>query len=167
MKRRYDAAHVYERVTRLRREVPGLVLSADLMVGFPTETDAQFQDSEKMVMNLGIAYPHVFPYSDRSGTPAARIPQSRQVPKQVRRARADTLRDAGHRVRRDLLESRLGEHSRVLVEGGHCPRVGYQKARAPDYIETWVQAPSEAVGGWLDVVFETVDADALIARIAA
>ena len=165
MKRRYDAALVYERIGRLRREVPGLVLSADLMVGFPTETEAQFQDSVRMVVELGVAYPHVFPYSERNGTPAARIPADRQVPKAVRKARAEVLRDAGRRVRKAMLASRVGMSARVLVEGGHCPLEGYQRARAPDYIEAWVPAPTDAAGEWLDVVYESVNGDALIARV--
>lgn len=166
MKRRYDSALVYERVARLRRAIPDLVLSADIMVGFPTETEAQFLDSMNMVRDLEIAYPHVFPYSERSGTPAARIPADRQVPVADRRARAEALRDAGQEVRRELLVSRLGKRARVLIEGGHGRMKGYLKARAPDYIETWVPAPSDFAGCWQDVIFESVEGDALIASTA-
>lgn len=167
MKRRYDAEFVYERIARMRDAVPGLVLSADIMVGFPTETGDQFADSVKMVTELGVAYPHVFPYSERAGTPAARIPGEKQVPRPTRRARAETLREAGSRVREELLESRIGGKDRVLVEGGPCPLPGYQKARAPDYIETWVPATAGLAGEWLDVEFEAVRGDALIARTTA
>lgn len=167
MKRRYDAEFVYERIARMRDAVPGLVLSADIMVGFPTETRDQFEDSVKMVTELGVAYPHVFPYSERAGTPAARIPRDKQVPRATRRARAETLREAGRRVREGLLASRIGRKDRVLVEGGPCLLPGYQKARAPDYIETWVPATTELAGEWLDVEYEAVEGDALIARTAA
>jgi threonylcarbamoyladenosine tRNA methylthiotransferase MtaB len=166
MKRRYDAALVYDKVARLRREIHGLVLSADLMVGFPTESAEQFQDSVRMVVELGIAYPHVFPYSERPGTPAARIPTHRQVPRAERKARAEALRAAGGGVRKALLTSRLGARSRVLVEGGRSPREGHLRARAPDYIEAWVPAAADLEGRWLDVVFEAVEGDALIARVA-
>ena len=164
---RYDAELVYERVASLRRAIPGLVLSADIMVGFPTETDAQFADSVNMVTELGVAYPHVFPYSERAGTPAARIPQHKQVPRAMRKERAALLREAGKRVRESLLVSRIGRQERVLVEGIPCAMPGYRKARAPDYIETWVPVGEELAGEWLDVQFEAVEGDALIARIVA
>ncbi len=166
MKRRYDASLVYEKVARLREKLPKLVLSADLMVGFPTESEGQFEDSVAMVYDLQIAYPHVFPYSERTGTPAGRIPATRQVPLAERKARAKSLRNAGRAVRRELLVSRLGTEARVLVEGGYCPLEGHQKARAADYIETWVPAPADAAGAWLDVIYESVRDDALIGRIA-
>ncbi len=166
MKRRYDASLVYDKVARLREKLPKLVLSADLMVGFPTESEGQFEDSVAMVNDLQIAYPHVFPYSQRAGTPAGRIPATRQVPLAERKARAKSLRNAGRAVRRELLVSRLGTEARVLVEGGYCPLDGHQKARAADYIETWVPGPADAAGAWLDVIYESVRDDALIARIA-
>jgi threonylcarbamoyladenosine tRNA methylthiotransferase MtaB len=166
MKRRYDAGQVYQKVRALRAMIPGLVLSADIMVGFPTENEARFRESLTMITELEIAYPHVFPYSERSGTPASRIPASKQVPVAERRARAAILRDAGRKVRHDLLGSRIGIRSRVLVEGGRCPLEGYQKARAADYIESWVPVPESDVGEWADVVYESALGDALIARLA-
>ncbi len=80
MKRRYDANLVRDRIGRLRVRVPQLVMSADVMVGFPTETDQQFEDTWSLIDELEIAFPHVFSYSEREGTPAARIPHAKQVP---------------------------------------------------------------------------------------
>jgi threonylcarbamoyladenosine tRNA methylthiotransferase MtaB len=166
MRRRYDADHVLQRIRTLRERLPGLVLSADVMVGFPTETEEHYQQTENMVRDLEIAYPHVFVYSPRTGTPAARIPAGRQVPVAQRRARADRLRRAAALVRRDVLQRRLGDRIRVLVEGGGSPPAGLRRARAGDYVPVWVPTEQAGVGDWLDVEVFAVSDDALIARAA-
>lgn len=83
MKRRASRELIYDRIAALREAVPDLVLSADILVGFPTETDEHFADTLTAIDELEIAYPHVFPYSAREGTPAARIPN--QVPVDIRK----------------------------------------------------------------------------------
>ena len=116
MKRRYDAYHVVERITRLRQKLPQLVMSADVMVGFPTETEQQYVDTEEMVKRLDIAFPHVFSYSQRDGTPAARIPENKHVPLKERKLRNKRLREVGHELRVELLRSKLGQKAWVLAE---------------------------------------------------
>lgn len=167
MKRRYSAEQAYAAVMELRQKIPSLVLSADVMVGFPTETEAQFEDTLHMIEQLEIAYPHVFPYSARPGTPAAKIPKDRQVPTAERKSRARKLRQMGAQVRAELLHSRIGSRARVLIEGGVCPLPGFQKGRAPDYLEVWAPVGEDQVGEWADVVYESVRGDALIAGLAA
>ncbi len=108
--RRSDALALCERVRALR---PGVVFGADLIAGFPTETEAMFRNTEDLVEACGLTYLHVFPYSARPGTPAARMPQ---VPMSVRKARAARLRRAGESALRDFLETRIGGTARVLVE---------------------------------------------------
>lgn len=163
MKRRYGAELIYERVGELRRLLPGLVLSADIMVGFPTETERQFDDTEAMVRDLDIVFPHVFPYSARRGTPAARIPVQRQVPPAVRKQRAARLRRLGAELRRELLRRRIGQQALVLVEDGGHPPAGLRRARAADYLPAWVPQEIRA-GEWLAVEYTGVRDLALIAR---
>ncbi len=164
MKRRYSADFVYDRIRTLRQRVPHLVLSADIMVGFPTETEDQFLDTENMVRDLEIAFPHVFCYSERAGTPAARIPSQWQVPPAIRRQRAKRLRHQAFLVRARLLRSRIGEVHRVLIEGGGKPPPGYQRARAADYLTAYVPAEVHELGRWRQVRYEGVHGDGLIAR---
>jgi threonylcarbamoyladenosine tRNA methylthiotransferase MtaB len=164
MKRRYSAEFVYDRVRILRRRVPELVLSADIMVGFPTETERQFRDTENMVCDLGIAFPHVFCYSERAGTPAARIPSQWQVPPAIRRQRAKRLRYKASLIRARLLRSRIGEVHRVLIEGGGTPPAGYQRARAADYLTVYAPDGADELGRWRQVRYESVHGDGLIAR---
>ena len=166
MKRRYDSEQVVSKVAELRENIDDLVLSADIMVGFPTESEAHFKDTLQMVQQLEIAYPHVFPYSERSGTPAVRIPSHKQVPLSERKLRAQTLRRVGSEVRQKVLRSRLGLMDRILIEGGHCPIPGFQKGRAGNYIEVWVSAEESQIGQWADVRYHSVRGDALIGERA-
>ncbi len=108
--RRSDALALCERVRTLR---PGVVFGADLIAGFPTETEAMFLSTLDLIEACGLTYLHVFPYSARPGTPAARMPQ---VPAPVRKARAARLRRAGESALRDFLETRIGATALVLVE---------------------------------------------------
>lgn len=121
MKRRHDRSRAAEVVARARAARPAVVFGADLIAGFPTETDAMFANTMAAVADFGLTYLHVFPYSPRAGTPAARMPQ---VPAAVRKARAAALREAGERARRDYFNSRIGTTALVLVEkdrAGRCP----------------------------------------------
>ncbi|MCH7539248.1 MAG: tRNA (N(6)-L-threonylcarbamoyladenosine(37)-C(2))-methylthiotransferase MtaB [Proteobacteria bacterium] len=113
MKRRHsraDAVHLCARIRRLR---PDVVFGADLIAGFPTETEAAFQNTLSLIEDCGLTWLHVFPYSERPGTPAARMPQ---VPVPVRKARAARLRAAGEAALGRFLESRVGTQAQVLVE---------------------------------------------------
>jgi len=113
MKRRHSARDVYDVVERARALRPDVVFGADLIAGFPTETDAQFQNGLKAVEDLGFAHLHVFPYSERDGTPAAKMPT---VEKQVRKDRAEQLRRVGDRAMATFLDARLNTSAEVLIE---------------------------------------------------
>jgi len=161
MKRRYTAEQARERVLHLREARPDIVLGADVMVGFPTETRRQFDDTLTLVQELEITHPHVFSFSPRPGTPARRIP--RQIPPAERKERAARLRAVGDSLRRRLLEQRVGRRARVLVEGGGNPPAGFLRARAADYLSAWVPHATAAPGAWLEVEYRAVAADGLIA----
>jgi len=124
MKRRHSRGDTIALGERLRAARPDVVLGADLIAGFPTETAAMFENTLRLVEECGLAFLHVFPYSARRGTPAARMPQ---VAGALRRERAARLRAAGDDARRRFFASRIGRDSRVLVEKsgdgtatGHC-----------------------------------------------
>lgn len=125
MKRRHSAAGARAVVAKARALRPDAVFGADLIAGFPTETETMFANTLAAVGNLGLAYLHVFPYSPRHGTPAARMPQ---VAPSVRKARARKLRAAGDRELARFLDSRKGTTAEVLVERG---RSGFSQHYAP------------------------------------
>ncbi len=113
MKRRHlrdDAIRFCEDARRLR---PDMVFGADIIAGFPTETEAMFDNSLKLVAECGLTWLHVFPYSPRKGTPAARMPQ---VAGPVIRDRAARLRAAGEAAVARHLETQLGQEHRILTE---------------------------------------------------
>ena len=118
MKRRHlrdDAIAFCEEARRLR---PGIVFGADIIAGFPTETDAMFENSIKLVEECGLTFLHVFPFSARNGTPAARMPR---VPGPAIKERAARLRAAGEAALQRHLQAELGQDRVILTEG---PRIG-------------------------------------------
>lgn len=113
MKRRHMREDAIEFCTRVSKARPDMVYGADIIAGFPTETDAMFENSLKLVEECDLTWLHVFPYSEREGTPAARMPS---VPKAVRKERAGLLRAAGERRVAQLMQASIGKTAYVLVE---------------------------------------------------
>ncbi len=113
MKRRHSRAEALEVVAKLRALRPDIVFGADIITGFPTETDEMFENSLSFVTEAELTYLHVFPYSQRPGTPAARMPQ---VDGRIARARAARLRAIGETQFDKLALSRIGMIENVLVE---------------------------------------------------
>jgi threonylcarbamoyladenosine tRNA methylthiotransferase MtaB len=113
MKRRHNRQDVYDFVQRARNLRPDVVFGADIIAGFPTETDEMFENTRLLAEELDITYLHVFPYSQRTGTPAAKMPQ---VPKQLRKERAAILRAQGERNLQRFLQSQIGQTQKILVE---------------------------------------------------
>ncbi|MEQ8966279.1 MAG: tRNA (N(6)-L-threonylcarbamoyladenosine(37)-C(2))-methylthiotransferase MtaB [Azospirillaceae bacterium] len=113
MKRRHSRADALAVAERARAARPGIALGADLIAGFPTETEAMFANTLALVEEAGLAHLHVFPYSEREGTPAARMPP---VPKAERKVRAARLRAAGARVFDRFLDAQIGATARVVAE---------------------------------------------------
>ncbi|WP_170370325.1 tRNA (N(6)-L-threonylcarbamoyladenosine(37)-C(2))-methylthiotransferase MtaB [Ruegeria arenilitoris] len=120
MKRRHlrdDAIRFTEEARRLR---PEITFGADIIAGFPTETEAHFENSLKLVTDCDLTWLHVFPYSKREGTPAARIPQ--QVNGKVIKERAARLREAGDAQVARHLAAQLGKTHHILMENPHMGR---------------------------------------------
>jgi threonylcarbamoyladenosine tRNA methylthiotransferase MtaB len=113
MKRRHARADAIEFCAQVRRLRPDIALGADLIAGFPTESEAMFVRSLDLVEECGLTFLHVFPYSPRPGTPAARMPQ---VAGAVIKERARALRAAGEPALRRRLASEIGAVREVLIE---------------------------------------------------
>ena len=119
MKRRHSRQQGLDVIARARTLRPGIGIGADLIAGFPTETDALFAETLAMVEEAAIPFLHVFPYSERPGTPASRMPP---VEKSVRKERAGQLRAASARAAEHFYAGLLGTEVAVLSEtgtGGH------------------------------------------------
>ena len=120
MKRRHlrdDAIQFTQDAKRLR---PDITFGADIIAGFPTETDAHFQNSLKLVQDCDLTWLHVFPYSKRDGTPAAKIPN--QIDGNIIKARAAQLRAAGEQQVDRHLRNQIGKTHNILMENPHMGR---------------------------------------------
>jgi threonylcarbamoyladenosine tRNA methylthiotransferase MtaB len=123
MKRRHSRADAISLCHRLRESRPEMAFGADLIAGFPTETDGMFENTLSSIDECGIDYLHVFPYSPRPGTPAAKMPQ---VAREVVKARAAQLREKGAERLALRLARHVGGRKLALVEKGG-------RARLPDF----------------------------------
>jgi threonylcarbamoyladenosine tRNA methylthiotransferase MtaB len=113
MKRRHSRDQAVAVAQRARALRPEVALGADLIAGFPTETEEMFQRTLDLIGECGLAFVHVFPYSVRAGTPAARMPQ---LPSAVIKERAMRLRAAGQAAFATELSARIGSETDVLIE---------------------------------------------------
>lgn len=127
MKRRHSRADAIAACIRARALRPNIALGADFIAGFPTEDDAAFENTLALVEECGLAFLHVFPYSARQGTPAARMPQ---VPSPLRKERAERLRRAGAVMLDAHLRARIGGVVHVLAERNAD---GITRGHAEDY----------------------------------
>ncbi len=114
MRRPYDPSHYSGLVTRIHGAVPDAAIGADVMVGFPGETERQFENTCELIESLPISYLHVFPYSPRPGTPAAGF--SEQVRSDVLKRRAAALKELGARKKREFRQQFVGKILEVLIE---------------------------------------------------
>lgn len=155
MKRRHLRADVVRLVRELRELRPDLVFGADLIAGFPTESEAMFANTEALVEEAELVFLHVFPYSPRPGTPAARMPQ---LPVAVRRERAARLRALGEAQLARFLRRQIGTVRSLLVERdgtGHTEHFARARLDPPD---------SAARGQIVAVRVAAVDGSTLIVR---
>ncbi|MGE0409554.1 MAG: tRNA (N(6)-L-threonylcarbamoyladenosine(37)-C(2))-methylthiotransferase MtaB [Amphiplicatus sp.] len=121
MKRRHRRADAIAFCERIRRMRPDIALGADIIAGFPTETEEMFEQSLSLVDEAGLQYLHVFPYSPRAGTPAARMPQ---LSRDIVRARARRLRAKADAALSGFLESMIGREEEAVIESGGRARLG-------------------------------------------
>jgi threonylcarbamoyladenosine tRNA methylthiotransferase MtaB len=156
MKRRHSRGDAIALCGRLRELRPDIVLGADLIAGFPTETEEMFQRSLDLVNECGLVWLHVFPYSARPGTPAARMPQ---IAGALRRERAARLRQAGMRSASHFLDSQIGADATVLIETNGAGRTEHY---AP------IRAEQDLPDGRIATLRVTGrDGDTLMGRLAA
>ncbi|MCC6598213.1 MAG: tRNA (N(6)-L-threonylcarbamoyladenosine(37)-C(2))-methylthiotransferase MtaB [Alphaproteobacteria bacterium] len=119
MKRRHLRADVIKMCEKSRGFRPDIAFGADIIAGFPTETDEMFENTLKIVEECDLTFLHVFPYSEREGTPAAKMPQ---VSGSVRKARAAKLRVLGGRQHEKFLKGNMDKNFQVIVEKGNTGR---------------------------------------------
>jgi threonylcarbamoyladenosine tRNA methylthiotransferase MtaB len=123
MHRKYRPRHYADRILSARSCMPDCAVGADVMTGFPGESDAEFEESRVFIESLPFTYLHVFTYSERPGTPAAEAPA--QVPMEVRKHRTHVLRDLAQRKNQEFRKTMTGRTlSAVTIEDGRTALSG-------------------------------------------
>ncbi|WP_152046973.1 tRNA (N(6)-L-threonylcarbamoyladenosine(37)-C(2))-methylthiotransferase MtaB [Aureimonas psammosilenae] len=142
MKRRHNRDDAVRFCAEMRARRPDIAFGADLIAGFPTETDAMAENTAALVEDCGLSFVHVFPFSARQGTPAARMPP---VSPALVKERAARLRAAADAALQKHLSARTGRAAAILVENGG-------RGRLPDFTPVHMPfgEPGTVVGAWMD-----------------
>jgi len=155
MKRRHKREQVIDFCNKLRCIRPEVSYGAYIIAGFPTETEEMFDNTKNLINEAGIQFLHVFPYSKREGTPAAKMPQ---VDKNIRRERAKILRDAGDKELSKFLELHLNTKALCLSEGGG---IGH----TDNFIKVKFTNPDILANNLLDVKLLKIDGNLMLAEV--
>jgi threonylcarbamoyladenosine tRNA methylthiotransferase MtaB len=156
MHRKYRPWHYAERIRRARAAMPEAAIGADVMVGFPGETEELFEESRAFIESLPFTYLHVFTFSARPGTPAADMPD--QIPVEVARRRNRVLRDLSARKNLGFRESFVGKRvSAITLKAGDADST---EALTENYVKLRVKGQHRA-NQWIRVRVEAVTADGL------
>jgi threonylcarbamoyladenosine tRNA methylthiotransferase MtaB len=144
MRRRYDVALARERLAMIRRDLPDAAIGTDLIAGFPGEDAAAFERTCAFVEESPLTYLHVFPYSVRSGTTAAKL--DGHLPRPVIAARARRLRAIGERKHTAFVRRFAGTTAEVLVETTRDSRTGLLRGYTRNYLRVRLDGPDEWAG---------------------
>ena len=160
MKRKYNSRMALEGIERLRRAIPDVQLTTDMIVGFPNETEEDFLDSVRFAEQAGFLMIHVFPYSKRRGTPAAEM--KGQIPEQIKHERVAYLSQKAAEVRSTILDTQIGRVEKVLFE---TFTNGTAKGHTESFLE--VVCPDEGLcrAATLPVLIESHDGERCYGRI--
>lgn len=166
MRRRYNADMAAKAIQRMREKIPDATFSADIIVGFPGETDADFNETIEFCRNADFLHIHIFPYSKRAGTEAAAM--NNQVPENIKHLRAAQLGAVGNELKRGILDRYIADHvtvpAKLLVE--KCVN-NVCFGHSEHFIEMRVEKFNAEAGDILDVIPEKHDGNICYCRVAA
>ncbi len=163
MNRRYTAAHYLELVDQLRARVPDIVLTSDVIVGFPGETTAEFEDTLRLIEKVRFDALFTFIYSPREGTPAAKMPDV--LTPEEKQANFQRLVDAQNAISHDIHQGYIGKTYRCLIDGlGQDPRNNLT-ARTNSGRLVHLTGPEGLIGQFRDIVIEGATTWALFGRL--
>lgn len=158
MRRRYMRELYVDRVRQIKDKMPHACIGVDVIVGFPGETDEHFLETYNFLSELDISYLHVFTYSERENTVAAKMPNP--VPSHVRSKRSKMLRGLSVKKRRAFYESQLGHKRTVLFEGEN--KEGFIHGFTDNYVKVKTYWNPRLVNTLHEVVLSEIDADGLV-----
>ncbi|MBJ6363095.1 tRNA (N(6)-L-threonylcarbamoyladenosine(37)-C(2))-methylthiotransferase MtaB [Paenibacillus sp. GCM10012307] len=146
MRRKYTTAEFAEKIRLLHEAMPGVAITTDVIVGFPGETEEMFQEGYRFMEELGFAEMHVFPYSKRTGTPAARMED--QVDEEVKNERVHQLIDLSERMQLAYAEQFVGQVLDVIPERDYkgAPGTGFVMGYSGNYLQIVFEGSESLVG---------------------
>ncbi len=166
MLRRYTSAGYLECVDKLRQAIPGLAFTTDVIVGFPGETDEDFESTLSVVRQVGFQDAFTFKFSPRAGTPATRFPESQSVPDAVAAERLESLISTVRKGTRERNNGLVGTRCEVLVEKP-ARRGGLLQARTRDFKTVIVPGDQALIGKYLNVEFTGTTGSTFTAKVIA
>lgn len=168
MRRKYSAAQALAAVGRMKKAVPAATFSADIIVGFPGETEEDFEETVRFCREVRFLHLHIFPYSKRRGTEAAEMAD--QVPEDIKRRRTAQLAAIGEEIKRELLAEYISAHSRdsgkpvyVLVEKS---RAGTASGHSEHFVEVKINDCRAKIGEIVPVYLDSSDSKFCFGRRA-
>jgi threonylcarbamoyladenosine tRNA methylthiotransferase MtaB len=166
MHRKYRPLHYREKLEKIRAAMPSAAIGADVMVGFPGETEFEFEETRRMIQELPFTYLHVFTFSARPGTPAANMPN--QVPVRVARERNRILRELGAEKKRAFMQHFVGQKLAAITLNviSETPDGICTEALTDNYLKLQIRGRHQA-NRWLKIQISTVDNDHLVGTVAA
>ena len=156
MNRRYTSEEYYGVLCKLREKIPSVSITTDVITGFPYETEEEFQKSLEFVRKCGFAAVHIFPYSERKGTPAAKFSSS--VPKSIRAERAKKMAEVAAEGKKEFMEKHTGRKMTVLTE--QKTKDGFCEGFTENYLKTVVLGDAEP-GRIYEVTIDGIKDDCL------
>ena len=158
MNRKYNCEQYYEKLSKIRRLIPDIVFTTDVIVGFPGESEEEFEKTYEFIKKVGYTQLHVFPYSMRKGTPAARMVQ---VDEKIKHERVNRLIALSHELNENYAKSQIGKTLRVLFEKEDH---GYYVGHGDNYLLIKVQSDEQLIGQLKNVIIDSYD-EMLIGRV--
>jgi threonylcarbamoyladenosine tRNA methylthiotransferase MtaB len=159
MHRKYRPWHYREKIERIRAAMPTAAIGADVMVGFPGETEAEFEETRRMVEDLPFTYLHVFTFSARPGTPAAAMPN--QVPVRVAKERNRILRELAAEKNSAFMRSMIGNRVDAITLKHHDDENGPETEALTDNYLKLKLAGAHSRNQWLSVNITGIQASEL------
>lgn len=160
MNRHYRLPEYKKLISELREKIPGLALTTDLIVGFPGETEANFMETLETLRELRFSAIHVFPYSQRTGTPAAVFPN--QVPGDIKKDRVHRVQELEKEISKEYRKTFLQKTVHVLIEE---EKNGYFEGLSDEYIRVSITDKNVEKGRLYSVYVENLTEDGLIGRV--
>jgi len=149
MRRQYTTAQAAEAIARLQERLPNACIGTDVITGFPEESDDEFERGLQWIESLGLGYLHVFPYSKRTSTSAAK--RWRELPREVVHERAGRMQALDRRLRRRFEERFIGTRARVLFEDARDAATGFLKGTTDNYLRVMADVGDGYVNRMVDV----------------